>query len=468
MRQRHVLLVIWAVLSVLSALVLLDAQRQGERDLKRSFGERTEIAASFTETYARGLLDQEQGIAERELGAKHVSGRDFERVVDLLSYEAAVLLDRRGRALRVAPRSPAVLGKDLTKEYAHLRSAVNGRSAVSKVVRSAAKGIPIVAFATPYGRGRDRRVFSGAFDVAKTPIGSSLRNASPSEGARVYLLDAEGEIVASNRGDLRGFNNIASGDRDLAEALGDGAGQTARGYQFASSSVAGTPWRLVISVPSAQLFEAVAGSRRYVPWLLWLGFMLGGFACALLVGNMIVSRAKLGQANDDLDRLARIDSLTGLSNRRQIGEALDAAVGNADRYHEPLSVLMIDVDHFKKLNDDYGHNIGDEVLRMVSGRLEESLRLGDLIGRWGGEEFLVLVHFAGAVEVEAVAERLRAAVSSTPVIVDGQMLEVTVSVGAVTRVDQPSESLVADADQAMYAAKAAGRDSIATPSRALV
>ena len=111
MRQRHVLLVIWAVLSVLSALVLSDAQRQGERDLKRSFGERTETAASFTETYARGLLDQERGIAERELGAKHVSRRDFERVVDLLSYEAAVLLDRRGRALRVAPRSPAVLGR---------------------------------------------------------------------------------------------------------------------------------------------------------------------------------------------------------------------------------------------------------------------------------------------------------------------------------------------------------------------
>lgn len=457
-------MVIWGMLSVLAALVLLQAQSHSERDLRRSFGDRAQIAASFTESYARGLVDQERGVAERELAGKQVSGRDFRRVVGLLGFEAAVLLDGGGRALRVAPDNPAVLNKDLTREYAHLRSAAGGRSAVSKVVPSAAEGIPIVAFATPYGRGPDRRVISGAFDVADTPIGSYLRNATPFAGSRVYLLDAEGAIVASNRGDLRGFNNISKVDRDLAQALGDSAGQTARDYQFASSPVAGTPWRLVISVPRAQLFEAIGGSRRYVPWLLWFGFVLGALACALLVGNLMGSRKMLRKANEDLDRLARIDSLTGLSNRRQTGEALDAAVANAQRYDQPLSVLMIDVDHFKAVNDEHGHEIGDEVLRLVAGRLQGSLRRGDLIGRWGGEEFLVLAHSAGAVEAEAVAERLRVAVCSTPVIAGGHLLEVTVSVGAATRVGEVSEELVAQADRAMYAAKDAGRDSVATSS----
>lgn len=162
--------------------------------------------------------------------------------------------------------------------------------------------------------------------------------------------------------------------------------------------------------------------------------MLAGLACALLVGNLISSRVKLRDANRDLDQLTRVDALTGLYNRRQIQHSLDEAVANADRYGHPMSVLMIDIDRFKLINDEHGHEAGDEALRLVAATVQSSLRAGDVIGRWGGEEFLAVLASTDCHAATVVAERVREAV--------------TVS------------ALVAAADAAMYAAKAAGRDRV--------
>ncbi len=133
--------------------------------------------------------------------------------------------------------------------------------------------------------------------------------------------------------------------------------------------------------PEAQLVQPVRGSNRYVPWLLWAGFVLGGLACAVLVSNLVVSRTNLGKANLDLDRLARIDDLTNIYNRRQTQASLDEAIANAARYGHSLSVLMIDIDRFKELNDGHGHDFGDEVLRVVAEVVRLTLRDGDLVGR---------------------------------------------------------------------------------------
>lgn len=461
-RWKPTLVLVWAAVSLISAAVLLNGQRQGERALESRFGDRTQVAARFTETYTRDLLAQERSLARRELAGARVDARDFKRVVDLFGYEAAVLLDGRGRALHVAPAKANLAGKDLARKYAHLRSAVEGRPAVSDVVSSAAKGIPVVAFATPYGSKQGQRVFSGAFDVASTPIGAYLRNSTSLKGGRVYLLDPRGEVVASNRG-LNGRGQIARADPGLARALRTPiATRTADDYVFASKPVDGTTWRLVMSVPAGVLFKPIKGFRRYVPWLLWAGFVLVGFGCALLVGNLISSRGKLHRANEDLDRLARIDSLTEVNNRRQIGETLDAAVANASRHEQALSLLMVDVDRFKAVNDNYGHAAGDEVLRFVARRLHESIRLGDLVGRWGGEEFLVVLPSTGPAEANLVAARLVAEVSSTPVVVGDEVLQVTVSVGVATRLEEAPDQLVALADRAMYTAKAAGGDRVAS------
>ncbi|MBO9534535.1 MAG: GGDEF domain-containing protein [Solirubrobacteraceae bacterium] len=153
--------------------------------------------------------------------------------------------------------------------------------------------------------------------------------------------------------------------------------------------------------------------------------------------------------------LATTDGLTGLPNRRHLDEALDRACAQVARGHGSLGVLMIDVDHFKKLNDTHGHQVGDEVLKHVAKVLDSELRAGDMVARYGGEEFTVVMPGAQGVEAKGAAERLRCAIELAAGPVD-----VTVSVGVAwaplhgtSRVD-----LVASADAALYEAKQRGRN----------
>lgn len=164
------------------------------------------------------------------------------------------------------------------------------------------------------------------------------------------------------------------------------------------------------------------------------------------------------EANANLDRLARIDALTGLYNRRQVQDSLTAAASNADRYAQALSVLMIDVDHFKQIND--GHDVGDEALRLLAEVVRNTLRAGDLVGRWGGEEFLAILPSTDIGKAERGAERVRESVSSMPVVVGDQLVPVSVSIGAAASTGDESDALVAEADAAMYAAKAFGRNAV--------
>ena len=206
--------------------------------------------------------------------------------------------------------------------------------------------------------------------------------------------------------------------------------------------------------------EGEDGLHRYMPWILWAGLVLAGLAIALLAARLTASRAKLRKANDDLERLALVDDLTGLYNRRQLQISLDSGVANTDRYEQPLSVLMIDLDRCQKINHDYGHEAGDEVLRQVATKVRDSLRTGDLVGRWGGQEFLVLLPWTDDSQAEVVAERVRGAVSFTAEV-GNQLVPVSVSIGVAAHVPgDKSDVLIAQADAAMAAAKASGRDAV--------
>lgn len=161
--------------------------------------------------------------------------------------------------------------------------------------------------------------------------------------------------------------------------------------------------------------------------------------------------------------LAMKDMLTGLSNRRAISEELQAAVARAQRSGQLLGVLMLDIDHFKKVNDDYGHQAGDVVLRSVALTLASRLRAQDQIGRFGGEEFLVVLPDTGVDGAATLAEALRAAVEATPAQWGAQRIGVTISIGVragmVTGGDTP-DGLVAAADAALYRAKQGGRNRV--------
>lgn len=167
---------------------------------------------------------------------------------------------------------------------------------------------------------------------------------------------------------------------------------------------------------------------------------------------------ELRQRNEQLSRLVVTDALTGLFNRRYATEQLAHLVQHARRHHHSLSVVLLDVDHFKAINDSYGHGVGDAALRELAGRLTTRLRREDTIARWGGEEFLVLLPDIDNDGAEAVAEALRAAVAASPLSVPGGPLPVTISVGWATWEDEDEDALVRGADEALYAAKAAGRN----------
>ena len=173
---------------------------------------------------------------------------------------------------------------------------------------------------------------------------------------------------------------------------------------------------------------------------------------------------QLRERNADLDRMSRTDALTGLFNRRHLEEELDRRYSAARRHGTPLAVLLLDIDHFKKVNDTYGHPAGDLVLQEIGRRLLAQVRVEDVAGRWGGEEFLVVLPDADLPGAVIVGERVRLATSTTPVLAGGTPILVTVSGGCALGPFGTPEELVSRADTALYEAKVAGRNRIVTAS----
>jgi len=176
---------------------------------------------------------------------------------------------------------------------------------------------------------------------------------------------------------------------------------------------------------------------------------------------------KLAAANQMLRRLSVVDSLTGIANRRYFEEVLDQEWRRGRREQQPLSLVMIDIDHFKPYNDHLGHQQGDECLKQVAAALDKTARRpGDLLARYGGEEFVGILPNTGHSGALELAEAMRGNVEGLglphPESVDDQA--VTVSLGVATKIPNGAggaEELVAAADQALYQAKAAGRNKVA-------
>jgi two-component system, cell cycle response regulator len=168
-------------------------------------------------------------------------------------------------------------------------------------------------------------------------------------------------------------------------------------------------------------------------------------------------------ANQQLAEHAATDPLTGLSNRRHIEPQLLGETSRALRHRATFSVLMADLDHFKLVNDRYGHDAGDEVLREVARRIRSMLRTEDRPARWGGEEFLVLLTDTDADQAAIVAEKIREALAETPIEVNGQSIDMTISIGVAEHQgeDDPLD-LIRRADRALYQAKDEGRNRVCT------
>jgi len=156
---------------------------------------------------------------------------------------------------------------------------------------------------------------------------------------------------------------------------------------------------------------------------------------------------------------ARTDPLTRLPNRRALDENLSQRLCEWARHGRPLSMLMVDIDHFKRLNDTYGHHAGDVVLQQVATILRETTRESDLVGRFGGEEMAVVLADTEVGEACATAERVRRAIDDARFPYGGESLHITVSVGTAQCLrNEPAEGMIRRADEALYAAKQAGRN----------
>lgn len=172
---------------------------------------------------------------------------------------------------------------------------------------------------------------------------------------------------------------------------------------------------------------------------------------------------ELRDANRQLADMSTHDGLTGLHNRRYFDERFPALVRLAARKQEPLAVMMLDVDHFKQVNDRHGHLVGDDCLRQVAATLRQVMvRSTDLLARYGGEEFVVVLPGTGEAEAAVIAERIRLAVEATPIPNGGSPLHVTLSIGLAVRVpvDGDGSQLLANADAALYRAKESGRNRV--------
>jgi len=230
-------------------------------------------------------------------------------------------------------------------------------------------------------------------------------------------------------------------------------------------AVSGLPFRYLIVLTGREREEDIVaaldrGADDYItkPW------KPGELRARLGVGQRMVQlQEQIEENNRNLSLAAQTDYLTGIWNRSAVMRRLEEELALAARQGAPLSVLMLDVDHFKRVNDTYGHVAGDQVLIEVTRRLRKACRPYDVVGRYGGEEFLAVISQVSYDKLEALAQRFREFVAATPIQTDGPAVAVTVSLGGVWLMPGPpgdADTLIKAADAMLYRAKENGRNRV--------
>ena len=257
---------------------------------------------------------------------------------------------------------------------------------------------------------------------------------------------------------------------------------------IAAMSLMGPIFSALVFVAGAGFFALLILSADLEPWLLSSLYlqifcsMLISMALSVLVwmqftSNTILNRAlnltnqELQHKQQELEFLAGHDTLTGLYNRREFLRRTEVELARVTRVPASVALLMLDLDHFKRINDEHGHPVGDEVLRQVAGVLNAAVRVTDIVGRMGGEEFIVLLPNTTPAGAQLAAQKLLEAFRAQPIVAAGMQLPLTVSVGATALPPHQRatvNALYLAADQALYLAKENGRNRIEFKAPALV
>ena len=248
--------------------------------------------------------------------------------------------------------------------------------------------------------------------------------------------------------------------RTSAEALPSPSPARTAGSRLSVLSLRAIFWGVCLGAVVVAMLLTLALSLAVYhvirPDLLWMNFAIGAITAGIIAFAVMRGVATLRMHQKRLERYATVDELTGAPNRRVFHERLESEVDRCGRQGTDLCVVFVDIDFFKKINDEYGHQVGDAVLKEIYARLEESLRAYDFVGRYGGDEFVMALPGTDAAGGVAAAERLRESVRDGAL---GKLAGVTISLGvAELEQDMYADMLLRHADLALYRAKNTGRN----------
>jgi len=232
-------------------------------------------------------------------------------------------------------------------------------------------------------------------------------------------------------------NNLCIGMCPLAAAIADGKNREAEVYMHHKDG-----HRIPVSVRVSTLTDGD-------------GNIIGGVELFTDISNMTSNELRV----KELEKLALLDNLTQLANRNYVERELQSVLAEKKRFNVPFGILFIDIDHFKKFNDSFGHDVGDEVLKFVANTFIANARPFDLYGRWGGEEFIGIMRNINGQDLEMVGNRLRLLIANSYIIHKNEKLFVTISIGAtIVNENDTIETLIKRADINLYKSKEAGRN----------
>lgn len=279
---------------------------------------------------------------------------------------------------------------------------------------------------------------------------------------RIYFVDQSGQVAVSSEGP-ENFTDIRTtpGLADIADKILNGEGgaleYVANGetHLLNVRYIPELKWYLFV-----ERVEEIA--MRNIRQTLYVNLFVALLATVLVAG---VLAAAVNSFHAELDKYATTDGLTGLTNRRAFDILFRQAVLGARRNTLKLSVILLDIDHFKKINDQHGHLVGDHVLKSVSDIITSRARASDIVCRWGGEEILILLQECNLLKAVAIANDIRREVANAQILppdaVNGSLIPVTVSAGvAEMGFDETEESVLARADSSLYKAKDGGRNQV--------
>ena len=316
------------------------------------------------------------------------------------------------------------------------------------------------------GEGLARALCETAVDVSEGRGAALIRWYAESEtGELHYATNGLGLTLGKERGDGPNAPMAIGPDSLVGEACRGGVIQVLEDSRGVGSGMALYGLPRVLSDPGSVAILPLVKDGRVLGALVIEADAPGGLTLdearpLSVLGAVVAGSLELAWSYQEVDRRARTDALTGLYNRMHFGEQLQRTLTEADRFNQPVSLVLVDIDHFKRVNDTWGHEAGDAVLKHVARILHDGVRTVDVCVRYGGEEIAMLLSQTDSMRAVEVAERLRGRIAATVVRHAGAEIAVTASFGVATYPEtvKVRDQLFPSADKALYIAKHDGRN----------